>query len=534
MIAHDSPEPASLLLVDDRRENLIALEAILRGPGYRLLTATSGADALRIALREPLAVVLLDVVMPGMDGYEVARHLKELERTRAIPIIFLTALATDVQQIYRAYEVGAVDYLVKPLDSEVVRKKVAVFVDLVRQREQIARQSEALREAERREYEIKLAEIRIAGDRRYRKLVEGIDHAIGWTTDETLRFTFVSRQAAGILGFPIEQFLQAGFWETLLHPEDRGAVLAMFRRAVGEGLELVSNHRMLAADGQLIWFRTGVSGERAAEGRTAELHGISVDVTDLKHAEEEAQRATHVREELLAIVAHDLRNPLTSIRASAGLLERVAGRAGDAGVEKTVRIIARSAERMDHLISDLLDFELIQAERLTVERRPVDASDLIRETVEMFRPAATEKEIQLEGHGAGELVVLGDRERLLQILSNLVGNAVKFTPEGGSVTVRAERSGPDGLFEVSDTGPGIREEEQSRIWERFWQARRGKTARSGVGLGLSIAKGLVEAHGGRIWMERRSEGGARFHFTVPLASTASREAGEEAHPETVH
>ncbi|HYV44689.1 MAG TPA: hybrid sensor histidine kinase/response regulator [Myxococcaceae bacterium] len=533
MTARDGPGPASLLLVDDRRENLVALEAILRGPGYRLLTAASGADALKIALREPLAVVLLDVVMPGMDGYEVARHLKELERTRAIPIIFLTALATDVQQIYRAYEVGAVDYLVKPLDSEVVRKKVAVFVDLVRQREQIARQSEALREAERREYELKLAEIRIAGDRRYRKLVEGIDHAIGWTTDEALRFTFVSRQAPRILGFPMEQFLQPGFWETLLHPQDRGAVLAMFRRGVGEGLELVSNHRMLAANGELRWFRTGVSGERAAENQPAELHGISVDVTDLKHAEEEAQRATHVREELLAIVAHDLRSPLTSIRTSAGLLERVAERAGDARVEKTIRIIARSAERMDRLISDLLDFELIQAERLTIERQPVGAAGLIRETVEMFRPTAAEKEIQVEGYGGEDLVVHGNRERLLQILSNLVGNAVKFTPGRGSVTVRAERSGSDALFEVSDTGPGIQEEEQPHIWERYWQASPGRAGK-GIGLGLSIAKGLVEAHGGRIWVERRSEGGARFHFTVPLAPAASLEAGEGAHPETVH
>jgi PAS domain S-box-containing protein len=525
--------PANLLLVDDRRENLVALEAILSGSGYRLLTATSGVDALKIALREPLAVVLLDVVMPGMDGYEVARHLKELERTRDVPIIFLTALATDVQNIYRAYEVGAVDYIIKPLDSEVVRKKVAVFVDLVRQREQIARQARALHEADRREYELKLAEIRVAGDRRYRKLVEGIDHAIGWTTDETLRFTFVSRQAARILGIPMEQFLQPGFWETLLHPEDRDAVLAMFHRALAEGAELVSNHRMLGAGGQMRWFRTGVSGERASGGEAAELHGISVDVTELKHAEEEARRATHVREELLAIVAHDLRTPLSSIRTSAGLLERVAGRAGDERVEKTIQIIARSTERMDRLISALLDFALIQAERLTVERRPVDVAGIVQETVEMFRPAASEKEIRIDGHCVEDLRLHGDRDRVLQVLSNLVGNAIKFTPEGGSVTLRAERSGSDALFSVFDTGLGIVEEEMPHIWERYWQARRGR-ATGGVGLGLSIAKGLVEAHGGRIWVESRSEGGTTFHFTIPLAPAASIDAGEGARPDAMH
>src|SRR5688572_2416399 len=142
---------ASILLVDDREENLTALQAILERDDYRLVAATSGEEALKIALREPLTVILLDVVMPGIDGFEVARHLKTLERTREIPILFLTGLATDVKQIYRAYEAGAVDYLVKPLDTEVVRRKVQVFVDL-------ANQKEDLREAERRDYEVRLVE----------------------------------------------------------------------------------------------------------------------------------------------------------------------------------------------------------------------------------------------------------------------------------------------------------------------------------------------------------------------------------------
>jgi signal transduction histidine kinase len=122
---------------------------------------------------------------------------------------------------------------------------------------------------------------------------------------------------------------------------------------------------------------------------------------------------------------------------------------------------------------------------------------------------------------------------VLQVLSNLVGNAVKFTPEGGTVTLRAERSGPDVLFSVSDTGLGITEEERPHIWERYWQARRGR-ATGGVGLGLSIAKGLVEAHGGRIWVESGSEGGTTFQFTIPLAPSASTDASKEAHPDAIH
>jgi PAS domain S-box-containing protein len=511
------PEPAQarLLLVDDRPENLLALTAILEDPEYQLLTAASGEEALKIALKEPLTVVLLDVLMPGMDGFEVATHLKELGRTRDVPILFLTALATDMKHIYRAYEVGAVDYIVKPLDPEAVRKKVRVFVNLVRQREQIEQQAAALREVDRREYELKLAELRVAGDRRYRKLVEGINHAIGWTMDETLRFTFVSRQAPRILGHPMQRFLEPDFWEGHLHPDDREAMLDICRRALAEGVEVVSNHRMLTEDGRTLWFHTGVSGERR-DGEAAELHGISVDVTEIKRAEEEARRATHVREELLAIVAHDLRNPLSSIQTSASSLERVAAGVKEPRVEKAANMILRSAARMDRLIGDLLDFALIEAERMTIERQAFDAGSLVQEGMEMLKPLAATKRIGLEGKAEQDLLLDGDRDRVLQVLSNIVGNAIKFTPDNGSVAVHVGRSGNEGLFAVSDTGPGMPDEDESRIWNRFWQAKRGR-ASGGVGLGLSIARGLVEAHGGRIWVESRIGVGTTFYFTIPLA-----------------
>ena len=516
--------PINILLVDDQPDNLVALKAVLNRDGYRLLTAASGAEALGIALREELTIILLDVVMPEMDGFEVAQQLKRVGRTRTVPILFLTAVATDVHQIYRAYEVGAVDYLIKPLDAEVVRKKVAVFVDLVRQREEIERQALALREAERRDYEVRLAQLRYAGDRRYRKLVEGIDHAVAWTADERLRLTFISGQGPNTIGYSMEQFLAPDFWEKQLHPDDRDSVLAVFHRALAEGVHLVVNYRMQSADGRMLWFRTGVSGDRVAED-APELHGISVDVTEIKCAEEvqtlladvggilsesldyrttfaqwclidevvgpsevrevaaahadsaqevwvrglergrrrepdasagivnvirtgkpevyrdipdmkwmadaigteqaerlrrigalscmfvplsvrkrvlgvmtfvstashrrfgrddlaaaeevcrraamsmenarlyaDSQRANRSREELLAIVSHDLRNPLNSIVASAGMLLRAAP--SPEGAQRGVHTILRAAERMERLISDLLDFAQINAGQL--------------------------------------------------------------------------------------------------------------------------------------------------------------------------
>lgn len=516
------------MLVDDKPENLIALKAILRDPGYQLVTASSGAEALNIVLRQPVAMVLLDVVMLEMDGFEVARSLKTLERAREIPILFLTALATDVQQIYRAYEVGAVDYIIKPLDAAVVRSKVAVFADIVRQREQIALQAQALREADRRDYELRLAELRVAGDRRYRKLVEGIDHAIGWTMDESLRLTFVSRQATRILGFSAEQLAEPGFWAAHLPPEDRATVVPLFRKALAEGTEVVVNHRMVATDGRVLWFHSGVSGEPPTQQEAAELHGISVEVTDLKRAEEKAQLATHLREELMAIVAHDLRNPLSAIRMGAGLLARVAERITEVPVQETAQTILRSADRMDRLINDLLDFALIQAGHISVEPAVVEADGLIEESLETFRALAKEKQVKIIGGGARGLSLYVDRDRLLQVISNLLGNAIKFTPENGSVELRVQRDDRFALFSITDTGLGMSGDELTQIWGRYWQAN--KSPEKGVGLGLFIAKGLIEAHGGRIWAESKPGAGATFFFTIPLASGAASASGAPPGP----
>src|SRR5690606_27063958 len=180
-------------------------------------------------------------------------YLTQRERTRRIPILFVTAFATDVAQIYEAYAVGAVDYLIKPLNPRVVRSKVAVFSDLYRQRRQIQRQAQLLREAEQREHQLRIAELRSALDRRYRTLVEGIDEAIAWACDpELTRATFVSRQAMRILGHPEERFSEPGFFLSLVHPDDRERFVAAAREA-RERADVTCDHRLLASDGSTRW-----------------------------------------------------------------------------------------------------------------------------------------------------------------------------------------------------------------------------------------------------------------------------------------
>jgi signal transduction histidine kinase/PAS domain-containing protein len=244
----------------------------------------------------------------------------------------------------------------------------------------------------------------------------------------------------------------------------------------------------------------------------------------------EAQESVRAREDLLAIVSHDLRNPLGVVLASSALLLKSSlppeppGKEGRA--RRQVEAIERAGNRMNRLIRDLLDFAAIQAGHLSVSSHPREVGMLMREILDALEPLAATKSIKLVDGGAEEsgLQISCDHDRVVQLFSNVVGNAVKFTPEGGMVTLRAEPDGAMVRFAVADTGPGISIDELPHVFDRYYQARRRN--RDGIGLGLSIARGIVEAHGGRIWVESptahpdgnlagKSEGGATFFFTLP-------------------
>jgi PAS domain S-box-containing protein len=234
---------------------------------------------------------------------------------------------------------------------------------------------------------------------------------------------------------------------------------------------------------------------------------------------DEAREATRVRDEVLRVVAHDLRNPLNTVLLTAGLLkELMPGRERKDEREKLV-LIESAVARANRLIQDLLDVVRQEAGPLELDRQPVDAAALAAETVQLHRVLADERSIHLETDIAEALdPVYADRDRVLQLFSNLIGNALKFTPPGGTVTVHAAQ--PEGAaevrFAVADTGPGIREEDRSRLFDPFWQASKGT---GGAGLGLAISKRIAEAHDGRIWVESEVGMGSTFYFTIPVART---------------
>ncbi len=239
-------------------------------------------------------------------------------------------------------------------------------------------------------------------------------------------------------------------------------------------------------------------------------------------AREKAEAESGMREDLMAMVSHDLKNPLSSIMTATALLK--ASLDGCDRTQKYLGVISRAATNMNGLIGNLLDLASIDAGSFAVSCSPSEVEPILRESLEMFSPLAADKSLRLECSSNGRgLWIYADRPRVSQILSNLVGNAIKFTPLGGTIRVHVEAGEREAQFSVSDTGPGITEKDLDHIFDRYWRTTRERS--SGIGLGLAIAQGLVRAHGGRIWVESRVGKGTTFFFALRRAnvSTATHE-----------
>ena len=305
-------------------------------------------------------------------------------------------------------------------------------------------------------------------------------------------------------------FIRASFAEV----EQRRVVEALEPRSL-ICVPLVTSGKPLGAL-TLVTSGSGRRYEIADLSLAADLARRAAIVVEHARLFHEAEQATRARDDVLAVVAHDLRNPLNTVTMAVSLMlettpiERVQER-------RQVEIVRRAADRMNRMIQDLLDVKRMESGRLTTDVQPEAPAVLINDTLEMLRPLAAGSTITLEPDIKGNLpLVLADAARVQQVLSNLVGNAVKFTPRDGRITVGAEPIDGEVLFSVVDTGPGIPAEQLPHIFGRFWQAK--TSDHRGIGLGLAIAKGIVEAHNGRIWVESQVGRGSSFYFTLPAVT----------------
>ena len=506
---------ANILLVDDQPKNLVALEAMLEDMDVNLVMAESGMKALKHLLDEEFAVVLLDVQMPEMDGFETARLIRQREKARDTPIIFVTALSRNESNVYRGYSLGAVDYLFKPIVPEILKSKVAVFVDLFRKSQELRQQTEEF----------------AALSRRNKLLLDSVAEGVIGVDAEGIA-TFANPAASQMTAYSVDEIVGHEI-HPLLHPTDythrpddtgdtcllEASMLSARRRfveddvfwtskSVGFPVEYTATPIVDAegrANGAVITFRDVT--ERRAAAMAAEN----------ERRYREAEAANRAKDEFLAMLSHELRTPMTAILGWVRML-----RMGDLDPESTetaVDAIERSTSLQAQLIEDILDVSRIVTGKMRLKKEPIDLVKSLEQAVETVRHTAEDRQIRLTAEVEGEIPELqGDGGRLQQVFWNLLSNAIKFTPDGGQVTAHLRREDGDLVVEVRDSGQGIDKEFLPFVFERFRQANSTESRpHGGLGLGLAIVKHLAQLHGGTVGADSEGEGkGAVFTVRLPL------------------
>ncbi|MEG4317554.1 MULTISPECIES: response regulator [unclassified Microcoleus] len=509
----------NVLLVDDRPENLVALEAILNKPYYNLVKANSGAEALRCLLNEDFAVILLDVQMPGMDGFETATMIRSRDRSRSTPIIFITAFSSNDTHVFKGYSLGAVDYLFKPLEPSILTSKVAVFVELFQKTVEVKRQATQLAAVNN---ELSKSE------ERFRTLCACSPLGI-YLADVEGRCTYMNPRCQAICGFILEESLVSA-WQRWVHPEDRDRVVADWLTWIKEGQEYSNEFRLVYNDETVRWINVQSSPMFSDLGKLIGHVGTVRDVTERKQAEsergrlireqvarQEAERANQMKDEFLAILSHELRTPLNAILGWSRLL--MSKKFDQKTIDKALETIERNAKSQAQLIEDILDVSRILRGKLSLNLHPIQLEYVIEMAIDSLRPLAEAKSIVIKWECSPNVGrVVGDIDRLQQVVWNLLSNAIKFTDEEGKVEVRLELVGDEIQIQIIDSGIGIDPDFLPYVFDRFRQAD-STTTRSygGLGLGLAIVRHLVEQHGGKVRAENNTDKGAKFTVSLPVA-----------------
>jgi signal transduction histidine kinase/DNA-binding response OmpR family regulator len=579
---NDHQAPRRVLVVEDSATQAAALALLLERAGYATVLARRAERALELLESASIDLVLSDVVMPGMDGYELCRRIKAQPAWSEIPVVLLTSL-TDPLAIVRGLASGADHYVTKPYDAEGLLSRVRFVLErvadpkriipdpvevellgtkfviramkeqilelLVSSYSDLVRTSEVVREAERRARFLAEATELLSSTLDARTVLSDLARlAVPRVADlcatDLVEMNGTRRRVAVAHSIPgIEQLIEretareGAFFDQVgveMEPrvipiEDNASLMVLtadpeVRAALSDrgAQELIVVP--LVARGRVLGIMQFVVLGTTRAARPDDMPLI-IDVArraalavDNALLYEEAQRATRARDDVLAIVSHDLRNPLNTIQMSTSFLLDVLAEPGakDVPLISQLQVMQRATRRANALIQDLLDVSRIDAGTLAVAATAIDASMLLNDAVLELEPLVLGKKLEFAHEWKGpDLLVAADRSRIAQIFSNLVGNAIKFTPAGGSVRIEGSRRGDIADFDVIDSGAGIPPEDVPHLFDRFWQAS--QTSRTGAGLGLFIVKGIVEAHRGSIHVESTVGKGTHFRFSIPSA-----------------
>ena len=514
-------EHARILIADDEPANVALLEGLLSADGYLNVDSTCDArEVLAMVDAETPDLILLDLHMPYLSGWEIMRALKErLPPDLMMPILVLTADVT-AEAKERALAGGARDFLTKPIDGIEVGLRIRNLLEV--------------RQLHRHQIEARAAAERAAARAR---LLADASRVLASSFDYHTTLSRLARLLLPALGeccvVTVEQ-AEGARMAGLAHvdPDAESTLSAALRDAPAPDLSAVLSSGVTAVApiagssgplGTLAVTRAGSpyqDDEVALIEEIAYRAGVAIENAGLY---QEAQQATRARDDMLGVVAHDLRNPLNSIGMSVEVLLDMTP-ADDAARRSPLGVAQRGVQSMNRLIEDLLEVRRMETQGIRIDASEIDISAVIRQAAEMLAPLATARQIRLVALAEGLPRAVADPARIQQVISNLVGNAVKFTPAHGRIEIAALAEADEIVVRVCDTGAGIPPDQLPHVFRRFWQAASGD--RRGIGLGLAIAQGIVDAHGGRIWVESTLGVGTTFSFTLPVATTSEASAAQ--------
>jgi PAS domain S-box-containing protein len=639
-------EKVKILLVDDLEENLIALSALIRGPEIQIFTARSGNEALELLLRHDFGLAMIDVQMPVMDGFELAALMKSTEKTKAVPIIFVTAGSRDQERLFKGYESGAVDFLYKPLDALIVKNKVKVFFQLDRQKKLLVSQLEQIRESEefknriiessrdciqvlsldgtllsmsasgKRLLELKNPtsainapwfelwrgdDLQHARDAFHIAASGGTGHFIGYCITQTgkpkwldvvvspitnskgqpEKLLAVARdvteqslyeealkeseghfrllaEAIPQIVFTADSLGSIDYWnkrwtqytgdslesgtrkglQGIIFPDQIESYLSKWKEAIQSGEPFSFEALLKDKQSQYRWHLVRAIPLRNSSGQIfkwfgtfTEIHAqkqleedLKISQDSLRHALEVAEKSLQLREEFLSIASHELNTPLTPLKLHIQMISRAIQRRGLESlrrehIEKFLNTSDRQVSRLAGLVNDLLDVSRISNGKFVFKFEEVDLAELVQETLESFSEQLRIAKCQVEVKT--EVKVLGhwDRQRIQQVLSNLISNAVKYGA-GKPISISIGRTHDSAHIEIQDHGIGISKSDQQRIFDKFERAIMSTSGISGLGLGLYIVKEIINAHHGTISISSEPEKGCTVSIGLPLSQSS--------------
>lgn len=515
-----SAERVKILLVDDTPENLVSLEAALDGLGQELVLAKSGMEALRHLLHDDFAAILLDVKMPEMDGFQTAELIRSRKRSRHTPILFLTGYKSD-EHLFRGYDLGAVDFLFKPIVPEVLRSKVGVFVELSRNTALLKRQAEVLSKAEQK----------------FRSLLEAAPDAMIISSEQG-QISLVNSQAEMMFGYRREELIGQNIRQLLPEwsgvtpflPSSQATTLSAGPSTPQEFWARRKNEQRFPAELSLSPLQTeegllltsairDITERRKADEAIRELNAtleqrVAERTRELLHSNDALRQSNDDLNQFAYAASHDLQEPLRMVALYSQMLQRKYGSQLDSEADQYIGFIVGGARRMEMLLKDLLAYSQTGA-ATEGPAQPIPCETVVRKVLLNLQASIEQSGAAITWDSLP--TVQAHEVRLVQLFQNLVGNAIKYRSEQApKIHITAQRREQDWLLAVEDNGIGIEPEYAQQIFGIFKRLH-GQNY-PGTGIGLAICQRIVERYGCRIWVESKPGQGSRFFFTLPFAA----------------